>query len=231
MPFYTGTFDELRQAAQDRRLPYVVFFSADWCQPCLEMEATTLSDASVVAVLRQHYLLFNTRISDQARGTLISGTQEQVQFYPSLIICTPDGTERYRGSGLQSPEQLRALLVQFAALPPADPQPVQPQAPPAAPAATPEPAEGPQTPAPVPAGAWWVQTGAYSTLVNAQREQQWLASRYELPVSILPKMHNGKSLQRVLVGPFDSEARATEFEDRYRKVEGRSTLRLSHEQL
>lgn len=87
---------------------------------------------------------------------------------------------------------------------PAKPKPTPAEPPPSRPAAT----QAPRTPPPArPATGWYVQLGSFGSTANARALAQ-KAREGDYRTELRPQQVNGRTLHRVLVGPYPSEAAA-----------------------
>ena len=80
-------------AARAARQPYLIDFSADWCQPCHELERTTFADRAVIESLREFKLFqvnltrYDSPEADRWRK------QFQIRGVPTVIFVRADGVE------------------------------------------------------------------------------------------------------------------------------------------
>jgi cell division protein FtsN len=71
----------------------------------------------------------------------------------------------------------------------------------------------PQASQPVTAGDTMIQVGAFSSRANAERAKAKLLEVQSHPVTITPVKGRYQVLQRVQIGPFESEAEALKLKD------------------
>ena len=96
-------------AARSDGHPSVVDFTAEWCIPCREMDATTFSDPAVVNEARRFAMLRAdvTITNDVAEGLM---REHGVLGVPTYLFFTPDGEEAARLVGYVTAEEfLRAM--------------------------------------------------------------------------------------------------------------------------
>lgn len=89
----------------DTERPTLLYFTADWCPPCQAMKAETWPDDAVEAALRDFDAVY---IDIDEQPALAS--QYDIEAIPTLVALAPDGTERARRTGFQSPTQLVSFL-------------------------------------------------------------------------------------------------------------------------
>lgn len=75
----------LRQARESGR-PIMLFFSADWCAPCLQLKKYVLSDKRVVGASQR---LVNVYIDTDANPELV--TTYGIRGIPAIFFLKPDG--------------------------------------------------------------------------------------------------------------------------------------------
>jgi thiol:disulfide interchange protein DsbD len=96
-------------AARTANRPTVVDFTAEWCIPCREMDATTFQDPAIVeeahtfAMLRADVTVISSEVDDLMRQYGVLGV-------PTYLFFSPDGAEAERLVGfVPSDEFLRAM--------------------------------------------------------------------------------------------------------------------------
>jgi protein disulfide-isomerase len=75
----------LRQARESGR-PIMLFFSADWCAPCLQLKKYVFSDKRVVGASQR---LVNVYIDTDANPELV--TAYGIRGIPAIFFLHPDG--------------------------------------------------------------------------------------------------------------------------------------------
>jgi thiol-disulfide isomerase/thioredoxin len=90
-------------------------FSADWCEPCKQLESTALSSREVVKFLNEKFI--PVRVVDRKRedGKNTPATQEledmfSVQAFPTMVVALPDGTKIQDQLGVVNAVGLRKVL-------------------------------------------------------------------------------------------------------------------------
>lgn len=107
----TSAFTDLPLAAATARAAaegkfLLLYFTATWCSPCRQMEATTWRDPAVLAHLRDRAIVVKCDADlrqDLARDHVIDG-------YPTLVILHPDGRELERIDGYRGPADFIAAF-------------------------------------------------------------------------------------------------------------------------
>lgn len=97
-----GALKQALQQAQNNGQTVLLDFYADWCVSCHEMEAETLSNPQVMSAIQPLRRL---------QLDVTQGTQAQQDFLrdyglfgpPALILIAPNGQERWRLIGLETP--------------------------------------------------------------------------------------------------------------------------------
>lgn len=96
-------------------------FSADWCEPCKQLESTALSSKEVVRYLNDNFV--PVRIIDRKRedGKNKPETQEledmfSVQAFPTIVVALPDGTKIQDQLGVINAVGLKKILSEASTL-------------------------------------------------------------------------------------------------------------------
>jgi protein disulfide-isomerase len=74
----------LAEAAKTGR-PVLIYFHADWCQPCRLMDGTTFVNRAVAAYIGQHFIPVKV---DDTKDTSPVSKKYDVRIYPSLLLLS-----------------------------------------------------------------------------------------------------------------------------------------------
>ena len=96
----------LKEAAASDRIVFV-YFRADWCQPCLLMEAGTFARPGFEKYLTDSFV--PVKADDTREPTAISKKYE-VRAYPSLLFLSGTGEALHMVVGPQTAPQLHAIM-------------------------------------------------------------------------------------------------------------------------
>ena len=91
---HTGGVDVILAQAKDDGKPVIIDFSADWCAPCRELDATTFRNPEVRAAAKQMVMvkIDLTSVPDDTARDLIE--KYQVKGVPTVVFVDRDGSER-----------------------------------------------------------------------------------------------------------------------------------------
>jgi len=103
----------LKEAADSGRL-VLVYFHADWCQPCRLMDDGTFTTRGTTLYVAQHFV--PVRIDDSKETSDVSKKYE-IRLYPSILFLAAGGDPLHIVLGPRTPAQLYPILKQVAALP------------------------------------------------------------------------------------------------------------------
>ena len=101
IPWRDDYLAALREAEASRR-PVLLLFSADWCGPCRQMEATTLRDLDLVAEARDEFVPLKV---EYFSGSGLA-RKLQVPGIPYMIVLDGAGNPITRRIGYQSAEAM-----------------------------------------------------------------------------------------------------------------------------
>jgi len=103
-------FDEKAfTAAQKSGSPFVLYFEADWCVPCVEMHAKTLR-APVVLEAAAGVRFFRVDMTEPDRYVELLKQSFRVIGAPTTIFFAVDGKESARRFGFIPPEDYARML-------------------------------------------------------------------------------------------------------------------------
>ena len=236
VPFFKGSFQEMRQQAIQQQKPYIVFFYTDWCNPCQNMQKYTFSNGSVSQFVKEHYLAFSSNAESISPEGNELALRFRITFYPTVLIIGPDGKERARIGGYKQSKEMLALLKQYVGggtAPVATSQPttsipsttartstapttVRP--PVVAAARPPTTFSGTTPPAPskvanslsvetLSVGSYVVQTGVFTGFKNVVEEVKQLEAK-GFDTAIMHVVLSGQDAFKVFVGPYTTRAAA-----------------------
>ncbi|MEM9983131.1 MAG: thioredoxin family protein, partial [Bacteroidota bacterium] len=97
--YFKGSWQQLKESANNQKKPYVVSFYADWCEPCQRMNNTTLAEEEVVRLLNQHYLYLN--VNGETLNGVNLADQMEVTHYPTFYFFDAMGQLLRKVEGYQ----------------------------------------------------------------------------------------------------------------------------------
>jgi len=111
-----------RAAARSAGKPALLYFTAEWCEPCQKMKHTVFADADVDRALRASY---RTVKVDMDRNPDVA-QEFGVDAMPTFIVVSADGQPVKQASGLMDAKEfLEWLKSPVGATQPAETQPAQ----------------------------------------------------------------------------------------------------------
>lgn len=106
---FTPFDDKVFTEAERSGAPFVLFFTAEWCQPCREMhERTFRAPAVVEAAAGTRFLRVDLTKPD--RYVRLVKKSFRVLGAPTVIVFGPDGKEKTRRFGFIPPEDFARML-------------------------------------------------------------------------------------------------------------------------
>jgi thiol:disulfide interchange protein len=114
-PFTTHAYDAARRSGA----PFVIEFTADWCEPCREMHERTFTDPGVrKAALGVRFLEVDMTSPDRQTDRIMQSFR--IPGAPTTLVFGADGKERERRIGFIGAEEFVKLLAEAkGAVPPA----------------------------------------------------------------------------------------------------------------
>jgi tetratricopeptide (TPR) repeat protein len=103
----------IREAAAARRV-VLIYFRADWSQPCQWMERGPFAARKMAAYIEQHFI--PVRVDDTA-GPGPAAKRYEVRVYPTLLLLDGAGTPLHIVLGPREAPALHAVLEEVCALP------------------------------------------------------------------------------------------------------------------
>lgn len=92
--FFLGTVEDLKRNADVQEKYYVLFFEADWCQPCKRMQQDVFTDTQVGNLMSKKFLL--KKINGEHEAYIGMVQELFVQSYPTTIVFDLEGNEVMR---------------------------------------------------------------------------------------------------------------------------------------
>ena len=102
-------WDEASSKAQDENKPIMIDFYTDWCPPCKQLDSNTYSDDDLSAYLNENFVCLK---SNMEKDNLYQN-YSNMQFVPTIIFASPEGTEFGRMVGYKPPDQYYSATQQI----------------------------------------------------------------------------------------------------------------------
>ncbi len=107
--FYDYSFEVLLKQATKQHKPILLFFTANWCQPCQQLKASSFSNETVASVISLKYMAKMVDV-EQFVGMDIADLH-QVRQYPTILLLNKEGKEILRLKGYYPPSYLLKVLL------------------------------------------------------------------------------------------------------------------------
>jgi len=98
------TYTDGQKEGKNQEKPILVDLYADWCKPCQQMETDTYTDPAVIDMILEEFI--PVKINTDSQPSLAA--QYNIQYVPTIIYLTPNGTEVHRTVGYRSASQITA---------------------------------------------------------------------------------------------------------------------------
>lgn len=99
--FFKGSWQQLLDSAQTRRLPIFVDVYTDWCAPCKRMEQEVFTRPDVSAFYQTHFICYRLN-AEKGEGLKLSKAYG-VNAYPTWLYLDPHGVLRSRRTDYMTP--------------------------------------------------------------------------------------------------------------------------------
>lgn len=109
--FYNGSLIDLQLAAHDQDKYYILFFEADWCEPCKRMQKEVFTDIKVGNLVDKKFLL--KKVNGEVEPYIHVVQDMFVDSYPTTIIFDKEGSEVRRLSGYYDKDNFTEELKTF----------------------------------------------------------------------------------------------------------------------
>lgn len=236
--FYEGTFSEMQAKAHAENRPYFVNFYTSWCSPCTRMNETTYGEMDLVEYVERNYLAYTVDAESFSDGGLELADEYQVLFYPTILLFSPEGKLLHKSTGFKNAPGLLALLKEYrftGGKSPAGTVPIasnKPKSSPAKPKVTPvSPSQGPSgqglfqiSVSPQASSGYGVQIGVFGDYANVLKTAQALQAAFHENVLIHVTELSGKTVFRIILGPFSTRSQAGAYKKRLKEKEGRDGM-------
>lgn len=106
--FKTKDFEQAIRKAKAEGKNIFIDFTADWCLPCKQMEATTFVNTQVISKLNNKYIALKIDVS--FFDGMDIADKYHVKSYPTFLIINSSKSEKRRVTGFQSVSEMLQFL-------------------------------------------------------------------------------------------------------------------------
>ncbi|MEZ4825108.1 MAG: thioredoxin family protein [Bacteroidia bacterium] len=255
IPFFKGTFEQLKAQAAAEHKPFFISFHTTWSIPCQNMTLYTYTNPDLVDYVKENYLAFEVDAEASDRGNTDLAEVYNVIFFPTIIIFNDKAEIVSKFSGFKNAADLKSQLVEFRQVseekPVAETKPVESKpvvtskATPSAPVASTTPSAKAATTQSVKelintdtglfrislekenADGYGVQVGVFGDYANVLREVSALEIVYKQPVMVNISRLRDQTVFKVIVGPFGAASQAEGFQKLYQEREKRTAMMIN----
>lgn len=101
------SWDSAFARARTEDKPVLVSFEAEWCVWCKKLESTTFRDNAVMSLISDSMVALTLDVDNAGRDL---SDQYGVESLPTVLVFSPDGTERGRINGYLPPVQFAEVV-------------------------------------------------------------------------------------------------------------------------
>lgn len=105
--WFEGTAGEAMESAASSGKPVFLYWTSDWCPPCLAIESTAFRNSDFVDLSRRFILI---RLNGDLPEGQLHGEQFGVLGYPTVLVLLADGTELTRLPGWVDAQTYTSVL-------------------------------------------------------------------------------------------------------------------------
>jgi len=99
--FRSNDFKTALNDAEKMSSPVMIYFTADWCQPCKLMDRESFHDTTISGMLNDNFKSYKFDIEKEKDGENIAN-KYKVGAYPTLVFIDKSGKETGRVEGYYS---------------------------------------------------------------------------------------------------------------------------------
>jgi len=107
--FRSHNFKEAITQATDMNSPVMIYFTADWCQPCKLMDRESFHDSNISSMLNDNFKSYKFDIEKENNGKQIADYYN-VSAYPTLVFLDKTGQESGRVEGYYSKDVVSSSI-------------------------------------------------------------------------------------------------------------------------
>lgn len=107
--FRTHNFKEAITQATDMNSPVMIYFTADWCQPCKLMNRESFQDHTISTMLNDNFKSYKFDIEKERDGKQIAD-EYNISAYPTLVFLNKNGEETGRVEGYYSKDVVSSSI-------------------------------------------------------------------------------------------------------------------------
>ena len=104
---WCSSFKEAQAIAEEKKMPIMVDFTAEWCGWCKKLDETTYKDPEVIRISKSYV---NVKVDVDQKENQELNSEYQIIGLPTIVFMREDKTELERAIGYKDAEHFKPIM-------------------------------------------------------------------------------------------------------------------------